>query len=69
MRNLRKKTPNINVEVEDREIAIRNSYGDISIIPKHKSNWVKQQIKNGCHTCIDDYVNTLPTISNYKRRQ
>ncbi len=56
---------NMNIEVEGKELAIRNSNGDIVIIPKDKANWVKDKIKNKCTHCIDEYVSTLPILSDY----
>ena len=56
---------NKNIEVEGREIAIRNSHGDLAIIPKNKVNWVKQKLSEGCHDCIDSLVETLPLASQY----
>lgn len=56
---------NKNIEVEGGEIAILNSHGDLAIIPKDKRNWVKQKLSEGCHTCIDDLVETLPVASQY----
>jgi hypothetical protein len=56
---------NKNIEVEGGEIAIRNSHGDLAIIPKDKRNWVKQKLSEGCHNCIDSLVETLPIASQY----
>lgn len=56
---------NKNIEVEGGEIAIRNSHGDLAIIPKDKINWVKQKLSEGCHDCIDGLVETLPIASQY----
>ena len=56
---------NKNVEVEGGEIAIRNSHGDLAIIPKNKRNWVKQKLSEGCHDCIDSLVETLPVMEDY----
>ena len=56
---------NKNIEVEGGEIAIRNSHGDLAIIPKNKRNWVKQKLSEGCHDCIDSLVETLPIASQY----
>jgi hypothetical protein len=58
---------NKNIEVEGGEIAIRNSNGDLAIIPKNKVNWVKQKLSEGCHDCIDSLVETLPVASQYAR--
>ena len=56
---------NKNIEVEGGEIAIRNSHGDLAIIPKNKVNWVKEKLSEGCHDCIDGLVETLPVASQY----
>lgn len=56
---------NKNIEVEGGEIAILNSHGDLAIIPKDKRNWVKQKLSEGCHSCIDSLVETLPVASQY----
>ena len=56
---------NLQVEVEGKELAIRNSNGDIVIIPKNKANWVKQKLSEGCHGCIDSLVESLPSMSDY----
>ena len=56
---------NKNIEVEGGEIAIRNSHGDLAIIPKDKRDWVKQKLSEGCHGCIDSLVETLPIASQY----
>jgi len=56
---------NKNIEVEGGEIAIRNSHGDLAIIPKDKRNWVKQKLSEGCHNCIDSLVETLPVMEDY----
>lgn len=56
---------NKNIEVEGGEIAIRNSHGDLAIIPKDKRDWVKQKLSEGCHSCIDSLVETLPVMEDY----
>ena len=56
---------NKNIEVEGGEVAIRNSFGDLAIIPANKRNWVKQKLSEGCHDCIDSLVETLPVASQY----
>lgn len=56
---------NKNIEVEGGEIAIRNSHGDLAIIPKDKRDWVKQKLSEGCHNCIDSLVETLPVAADY----
>lgn len=56
---------NINVEVEGGEISLINSHGDIVIIPKNKSSWVKSKIRRGCDSCIDSFVDSLPSMVDY----
>jgi lipoprotein-anchoring transpeptidase ErfK/SrfK len=53
----------LNVEAE--EMAIRNSHGDVAIVPAHDVDKVRQMIKEGCHGCIDSYVSSLPKFSRY----
>jgi hypothetical protein len=57
----------VKVEAEHNELIIRNSYGDIAIIPADKRNWVKKKLSEGCHSCIDELVKTLPKLENYKK--
>jgi len=56
---------NFNVEVEHREIILQNEAGDHVIIPANKRGWVKRKLKEGCHTCIDSLVETLPVMEDY----
>jgi len=56
---------NIDVNVEGEEIAIKNSHGDLAIIPKDKKDWVKQKLSEGCHGCVDSLVETLPVMEDY----
>lgn len=53
------------VEVEGGELAIRNSNGDIAIIPKKYRLEVEGMIKDGCHSCIDKFVSSLPKMHDY----
>jgi hypothetical protein len=55
----------INVEAENLELILENSYGDKVIIPANKRNWVKQKLSEDCHDCIDSLVETLPVASQY----
>jgi hypothetical protein len=50
----------IEVEAENGELVLRNSNGDVSIIPAKYKLEVQDMIKNGCHKCIDDLVSKLP---------
>lgn len=56
---------NIKVEAEHNELILENSHGDKVIIPTNKRNWVKQKLSEGCHSCIDSLVETLPVASQY----
>lgn len=53
------------VEVEAREIALKNSHGDIAIIPVKDVAWVKEKLEQGCHSCLDEYIDTLPMGKDY----
>lgn len=54
-----------NVEVEGGELAIKNSHGDIVIIPKKNRLKVEGMIKDKCWECIDSFVDTLPVMADY----
>ena len=56
---------NIKVEAEHNELILENSHGDKVIIPANKRNWVKQKLSEGCHSCIDSLVETLPVMEDY----
>jgi hypothetical protein len=56
---------NIKVEAENNELILENSHGDKVIIPANKRDWVKQKLKDNCHGCIDNLVETLPVASQY----
>lgn len=56
---------NLKVETEGKEIAIRNSHGDIAIIPIKDAGRIKSLLNDGCNTCIDEYVKSLPSASQY----
>ena len=53
------------VEVEGGELAVRNKNGDIAIIPKDKAVEVQAMIDDNCHTCLDKYIATLPSMKDY----
>lgn len=55
----------IKVEVEGKELALKNSHGDIVIIPKDKRVQVEQMIKDKCWSCVDRIVSVLPTMEDY----
>lgn len=53
---------NKRVEAEGGELVIRNSNGDVAIIPKDKSRRVKGFIKSGNYEAVDRVVAKLPKI-------
>lgn len=56
---------NLKIEVEDKELFLVNEASDKVIIPVNKAKWVKQKLSEGCHSCIDSLVETLPVASQY----
>lgn len=58
---------NINVEVEGGELAIKNSFGDIAIIPKRYKLEVETMVEDECWECIDGLVSTLPILTDYAK--
>jgi len=56
---------NKNVEIEKGELILKNSYGDIAIVPKNDRNYIKEMIKKSEHHKIDEYVNNLPSYKDY----
>lgn len=56
---------NINIEAENNELILKNDAGDYVIIPANKRAWVRRKLKEGCHSCIDMLVETLPTLEDY----
>jgi len=55
------------INVEGSEIALKNSNGDIVIVPKKDRSKVEQFIKTECWRCVDNYVSGLPKMSNYAK--
>jgi hypothetical protein len=53
------------IEVEGGELAIRNSHGNVAIIPKNKVKELKALLDEGCDSCIDDFVSKLPKGEDY----
>lgn len=53
------------IEVEGGEILLKNSHGDLVVVPKNKVAWAKSKMEDGCHECIDEMVSGLPTMSQY----
>ena len=56
---------NINIEAEGSELILKNKVGDYVIIPKKYRTEVQDMIKDGCHSCIDALVETLPVMADY----
>ena len=54
-----------NIEVEGWELALKNSHGDIVIIPKDKRTEVLELLEEDCYDCIDGIVDKLPVMSDY----
>lgn len=55
----------LNVEVEGGELALKNSNGDVVIIPKKDRVKVEKLIKDKCWGCIDSFVDDLPLMEDY----
>jgi hypothetical protein len=53
------------IEVEGGELLLKNSHGDLVVVPKNKAAWVKNKMADGCHDCIDEMVSSLPLMSQY----
>jgi len=47
------------IEAEGGELLIRSSNGYMAIIPKNMASWVKEHIKSGNHSVVDNYVKGL----------
>jgi len=54
----------IKVEVEGGELAVRNSAGDIAIIPKKYRLEATEMIETGCFKCLDALIASLPSLSS-----
>jgi len=51
------------VEVENGEICLVNSHGQMAIIPVKHAQWVKKKLDEGCNECIDRLIETLPDLN------
>ena len=58
------KTPD-KIEAEGGELVLRNSAGDIIIVPKKYRQEVQDMVKDGCFGCIDNLASTLPVMDEY----
>lgn len=56
------------LEVEGDEMAIFSTTGIMAIVPKNKVNWVKKKLNEGCHECIDSFIETLPDFDRPKQK-
>lgn len=56
---------NITVEAEHGELILKNKAGDHVIIPAEKRALVSLRMAQGCHSCIDEIVNSLPVAKKY----
>lgn len=52
------------INVESGEICLMNDKGHMAIIPRKRVAWVKKKLADGCHACLDAYIETLPNIGN-----
>ena len=53
------------IEAEGSELILRNEHGDYAIIPKKHRREVSDMVKENCHRCIDNFVETLPVMESY----
>jgi len=44
---------------------LKNSHGDMVVVPKNKVAWTRRKMSEGCHDCIDEMVSGLPLMSQY----
>ena len=57
----------VKIEVERGELAIKNSKGDIAIIPAKYRREVEDMIKEKCQDCLDKLVASLPQLKTDKK--
>lgn len=53
------------IEAENSELIMRNTAGDIVIIPAKYRTEVQDMVKEQCWDCIDHLVDTLPVMEDY----
>lgn len=58
-----KEREKIQVNAEGGELIIRNNYNDIAIIPKEDADMIRNLIMNGCYSCVDSYISSLPVYN------
>jgi hypothetical protein len=56
---------NKQVEAQGGEIVIKNSHGDIAIIPRNKVETINKALEDNNHQLIDEIVSTLPNMESY----
>lgn len=59
------KDNKLKVEVEGGELALKNSHGDIVIIPKDSREEILSYVDEECWDCIDNFVEGLPLLEDY----
>jgi len=52
------------IQAEGGEIILRNSKGDIAIIPAKYRLEAMDMVREGCHGCLDKLIETLPKYAN-----
>ena len=57
------------IEAEGGELLIRSSNGYMAIIPKNMAEFVKEHIKSGNHSVVDNYVKGLKEMKEVKKAQ
>jgi hypothetical protein len=55
----------LKVEAEGQELIIQSTEGHYAIIPKKDRDKIKKMILDKCDNCINNYIQTLPKVSNY----
>ncbi len=55
----------LKVEAEGQELIIQSTEGHYAIIPKKDRDKIKKMILDKCDDCINNYIKTLPKVSNY----
>jgi hypothetical protein len=55
------------IEAEKNELVLKNSHGDIAIIPATHRREVMDMIKEKCYNCLDAYIGTLPDMKSYAK--
>ena len=55
------------IEAEDGEFILKNSKGDIAIIPAKDKDKIQKYITDGNNNAVDEYVSRLPKYENYAK--